>query len=90
MFDFESKSGRGSVMLQIVQGSDGVWKGYMMYTVLKELKGFEEQAGCRRAHGENNSLLDGTIKGNWLDRCQRKVDFIDEEPEVVIIGAGIF
>ena len=39
-------------------------KGYMMYTVLKELKGFEEQAGCRRAHGENDSLLDGTIKGN--------------------------
>ena len=39
---------------------------------------------------ENNSLLDGTIKGNWLDRHQRKVHFIDEEPEVVFIGAGMF
>ena len=51
MFDFESKSSRGFGMLRIVQGSDGVWKGYMIYTVLKELKGFEEQAGYRRAHG---------------------------------------
>ncbi|KAL2049267.1 hypothetical protein ABVK25_010444 [Lepraria finkii] len=59
-----------------------------MYTVLKELEGFEEQALCRRAHGGNNSVHDNTIKGNWLDRRQRKIDFINEEPEVVIIGAG--
>lgn len=88
MFDFESKTGRGSGMLRIVQGNDGVWKGYMVYTVLKELKGFEEKAGTRRAHGGNNSLLGGTIKGNWLDRRQRQGEFLDEEPQVVIIGAG--
>ncbi len=88
MFDFETKTGRGSGMLRIVQGENGVWKGYMMYTVLKELKGFEEKAGSRRAHGGNNSLLGGAIKGNWHDRRQRQLDFLDEEPQVLIIGAG--
>ena len=88
MFEFETKTGRGSGMLRIVQGADGIWKGYMIYTVLKELKGFEEQAAYRRPHGGNNSLLGGAIKGNWLDRRQRQLEFLHEEPQVLIIGAG--
>ena len=48
-FDFEAKTGRGSGMLQIVQGANGIWKGYMI--VLKELKGAKENAGYRRPHG---------------------------------------
>ena len=90
MFSFETKTGRGSGMLRVVQGADGVWKGYMLYTVLKELKGFEEKAGSRRGHGGNNSLLNGGIKGNWQDRRNRQVEFLDEEPQVVIIGAGMY
>lgn len=89
MFDFETNTGRGSGMLRIVQGADGIWKGYMMYTALKELKGFEEKDGHRRPHGGNNSLLGGAIKGNWLDRRQRQREFLDEEPQVLIIGAGM-
>ena len=88
MFSFETQTGRGSGMLRIVQGADGVWKGYMMYTVLKELKGFEEKAGTRRGHGGNNSLLNGGIKGNWQERRQRQIEFLDEEPQVFIVGAG--
>lgn len=89
MFDFETKTGRGSGMLRIVQGADGIWKGYMMYTVLKELKGAEENAGYRRPHGGNNSLLGGAIKGNWQERRQRQLEFLDEEPQILIVGAGI-
>lgn len=88
MFSFETKVGRGSGMLRLVQGSDGVWKGYMIYTALQELKGFEENAGERRPHGGNNSLVGGSIKGNWLERRQRQVEFLDEEPTVLIVGAG--
>ncbi|KAF4627591.1 hypothetical protein G7Y89_g10565 [Cudoniella acicularis] len=88
MFDFETKVGRGSGMLRLVQGPDGVWKGYMIYTALQELKGFEENAGIRRPHGGNNSLVGGAIKGNWLERRQRQVEFLDEEPTVLIVGAG--
>ena len=90
MFDFETNKGQGSGMLRIVQGPDGIWKGYMLYTVLKALKGVEERAGSRRPHGGNNSLLGGPIKGNWLDRRQRQLEFLDEEPQVLIIGAGMF
>ena len=89
MFDFETKTGRGSGMLRIVQGTDGVWKGYMMYTVLKELKGAEEIAGYRRPHGGNNSLLGGAIKGNWQERRQRQHEFLDEEPQILLVGAGM-
>ncbi|KAH8648890.1 putative flavin-containing monooxygenase YUCCA3 [Tricladium varicosporioides] len=88
MFDFETKVGRGCGMLRLVQGSDGTWKGYMIYTALQELKGFEENAGDRRPHGGNNSLEGGAIKGNWLERRERQKQFLDEEPTVLIVGAG--
>lgn len=88
MFTFETKIARGSGVLRIVQGADGIWKGYMVYTVIKELKGFEENIGRRRPHGGNNSLLGGTIKGNWKERRDRQVDFMDDEPQVMVIGAG--
>ena len=88
MFSFETKVGRGKGMLRLVQGADGVWKGYMIYTALQELKGFEERAGELRPHGGNNSLVGGSIKGTWLDRRQRQVEFLDEEPAVLIVGAG--
>jgi hypothetical protein len=88
MFDFETKVGRGSGMLRLCEGSDGVWKGYMIYTCLQELKGYEEHAGWKRPHGGNNSLEGGSIKGNWLERRERQKDFLDEEPTVLIVGAG--
>ncbi len=88
MFDFETSFGFGSGMLRLVQGSDGVWKGHMIYTALKELKGFEEGEGYRRPHGGLEKLPGGITKGNWLERRQRLAEFLDEEPAVLIIGAG--
>lgn len=88
MFSFETHISRGSGIFRIVQDADGVWKGYTVYTVLKELKGFEERIGSRRGHGGNNSLLNGGIKGNWQDRRQRQIEFLLEEPQVLIVGAG--
>ena len=89
MFDFETKTGRGSGMLRIVQDSDGIWKGYLMYTALKEVKGAEENAGYRRPLGGSNSILGGTNRGNWQERRQRQLEFLDEEPLVLIVGAGM-
>jgi hypothetical protein len=88
MFDFQTRVGSGSGMLRLIQNSDGSWKGCMMYTALQDLKDFKENTGLRRAHGGNNSLVDGAIKGNWLERRQRQVEFVDEEPTVLIVGAG--
>jgi hypothetical protein len=89
MFDFDTKVGRGSGMLRLVQGADGIWKGQMIYTALQELKGFEDKAGMRRPHGGNESLIgSAATKGNWLDRRARQLEFLDEEPTVLIVGAG--
>lgn len=90
MFSFETKVGRGKGMIRLVQGEDGVYKGYMLHTSLQELKGFEESSGARRPHGGNNSLSGGVKSGNWLERRQRAVEFQEEQPQVLIIGAGEF
>jgi hypothetical protein len=88
MFDFESEIGSGSGMVRLLEDSNGVWKGCMIYTALQDMKDFKEFSGARRPHGGNNSLLGGTMSENWLERRQRKMGFIDEEPIVLIIGAG--
>lgn len=88
MFDFESGVGSGSGMVRLLEDSNGVWKGCMIYTALQEMKEFKELSGVRRPHGGNNSLIGGTMKENWLERRQRKMEFTDEEPVVLITGAG--
>ena len=88
MLEFETNIGRGSGVLRLIQGADGFWKGYMMYTVLKELKDFKEINGRNRLHGGNNSLLRGSTDGNWQERRHRQINFFDEEPCVLVIGAG--
>lgn len=60
----------------------------MIYTALEELKGFEELTGARRAPGGKNSLAGGVLKGNWFERRQRTSDFVDEDPQALIISAG--
>ena len=88
MFSFDTQIGRGSGMLRLVQDADGTWKCYALYTALTELQGFEEKAGTRRGHGGNNSLLADGINGNWHERRQREIEFLDREPQAMIIGAG--
>lgn len=88
MFYWETSVGRGKGMLRLVQDEAGAWKGYMLYTALQELKGFEEKIGERRPHGGNNSLVGGAVKGNWLERRERQAEFLDDEPAVVCVGAG--
>lgn len=88
MFDFESSSGNGSGMLRLLEDANGTWKGCMLYTALQEMKDFKELVGTRRPHGGISSLIGGAQKGNWLERRQRKMEFVDEEPTVLIAGAG--
>ncbi|GME27838.1 Flavin-containing monooxygenase-like protein [Neofusicoccum parvum] len=90
MFSWETSVGRGKGMLRLVQDEAGAWKAYMLYTALQELKGFEEKVGERRPHGGHNSLEGGpgSVKRNWLERRERQAEFLDEEPQVVCVGAG--
>jgi hypothetical protein len=90
MFDFESEVGSGSGMVRLLEDSNGVWKGCMIYTALQEMKDFKEFSGARRPHGGNNSLIGGAMKENWLEQRQRRMEFKDEDPIVLITGAGEF
>lgn len=93
MFFFETRVGRGVGVLRLTQennssNSTGKWKAYAVYTSLQELKGFEEPLGPRRVYGTLNSMPGGSSKGTWLERRKRQVEFVDEEPQVLVVGAG--
>jgi hypothetical protein len=88
MFDFETEMGSGSGVFRLVQGADGEWKAYAISTMLQQLTDHKEQTGHLRPPGGNNSLLGGSVKGNWSDRRHRQAEFLDEEPVVLVIGAG--
>ncbi|KAM0521301.1 hypothetical protein ACHAPE_002779 [Trichoderma viride] len=84
MFEFESRHGRGKGTIRlVVDGEDGnEWKCYLMHFRLKELKGHEEKIGLRRPGSYDASEY------NWQQRRERQTEFLDEEPTVLIVGAG--
>lgn len=88
MFSFETAFGSGKGMIRLVCLPNGVWKAHMIYTALQELHGCKETAGWHRPHGGNNSLKGGAVEGNWYERRERQREFRDEEPTVLVIGAG--
>lgn len=90
MFFFETRVGRGTGVLRLTQNEDGAWRAYAMYTSLQELKDFEEPLGSKRPEGTIESMPGGLGKGNWQERRQRKIEFLDEEPATLIVGAGMY
>lgn len=85
---FETSVGRGSGVIHLTQNDAGEWKAYAMYTTLQELKEFEEPLGIRRAYGTIETMPGGLNQGNWLERRQRTIEFKEEEPTTLIVGAG--
>lgn len=88
LFHFETKLGKGAGVLRLTQEKPGEWKAFAFYTVLQELTGHEERLGERRAYGTIDSMPGGFSRGTWFERRERQLNFLDEEPQVVIIGAG--
>lgn len=88
MFTFDTTVGTAKGMIRLVCLPNGTWKAHMVYTALQELHDFKETAGDLRPHGGNNSLKGGAIEGNWYERRERQKEFLDDEPEVLLIGAG--
>jgi hypothetical protein len=80
----ETDVGSGSGVVRLAQ-EQGVWKAFTLFTMLKELKGFEPLVGGKRPfgvqHGEHES------RQNWLDRRKVEEGFQDgQDPTVLIVG----
>lgn len=88
MFFFETRVGRGTGVLRLTVDESGVWKAYSVYTSLQELKSFEEPLSAKRADGTIESMPDGLAGGNWAERRKRQIEFQNDEPTTLIIGAG--
>ncbi|GKT81474.1 flavin-containing monooxygenase [Colletotrichum tofieldiae] len=83
MFDFETEVGRGKGMVRLTLEEDDTWKAFMINFTLLEMKGFEEHVGVNRPMGYVD--LKG---GNWREQRDRQSEFLDEDPTVLVIGAG--
>ena len=88
-FSFDTHVGHGSGVVYLTQAEEnGKWKAYSVYTSLQKLNGFEEPLGLRRLDGTIESMPGGNSRGNWLERRQKQVEFVEEDPIVLVIGAG--
>lgn len=85
MFDFETNVGRGKGMVRLALEPDDTWKAFMINFTLLEMKGFEASVGLNRPTGYVDPK-----GGNWKERRERQREFLDEDPAVLVIGAGEF
>jgi cation diffusion facilitator CzcD-associated flavoprotein CzcO len=88
IFKFETAAGRGSGIVRLIPdaGDRNRLKAWTLLTALDELKGFEEQQGTMRPRGQAYSR---DFRGpNWLDQRKAAVQYIDRDPDVLVVGGG--
>ncbi|CAO1638855.1 unnamed protein product [Sympodiomycopsis kandeliae] len=85
MFKFETDVGRGRGVVRLAKEDSG-YKAHALFLGLEEIKGHEVHQYATRPsgveHGEDRAGL------NWQDRRHREQEFLDEDPQVLIVGAG--
>ena len=79
-FEFETLVGLCSGIFRLVPLSDGKWKAHAVFTNLENLKGFPEKTGPLRDANPNH--------GKWAEKRRKEIEFVNEEPKVVIVGGG--
>ena len=80
---FETKAGRGSGLLRLVDG-----KAFTLLTTLDELKGHEEPANDRRPNGVRHGAFRNRV--TWAESRAREATELGYvvQPEVLIVGGG--
>lgn len=83
-YTFDTEAGEGSGIFRIVPvktpGGGLEWKAHSVATNLESLKGFPEAIGSLRNFAPNH--------GKWLDQRQRESEYLDKDPEVLVVGGG--
>ena len=80
---FETKAGRGSGLLRLVDG-----KAFTLLTTLDELKGHEEPVNDRRPNGVRHGAFRDRV--TWAESRAREATELGYtvQPEVLIVGGG--
>ncbi|KAL8281487.1 hypothetical protein RQP46_006171 [Phenoliferia psychrophenolica] len=78
-FSFSTKVGVCTGVVNLLPSTEGVFRAWTLSTVLEGLREFPE---LERPNGR----LDGV--STWAETRARNAAFVDEEPDVVIVGAG--
>lgn len=81
--NFETEVGRGEGKVNLAE-HDGQWKIFTIFTLLQELKGYEEPIHHRREKGVKHG--GDPARKNWAELREVEQEQID--PKVLIIGAG--
>lgn len=88
MFTFETAAGTGKGIVRLVAGEDGKWQAYMMSLILQQLSRFPESIHKNRPNGGSNSLREGEAGGRWKEFREKQQKFMNDNPTVLIVGAG--
>lgn len=83
IFQFETATGRGLGVLRLPAAQPS--KAWVLSTSLRELKGYEEPVGRRRANGGDARVFGGVP---WGRRRELEQTYADREPAVLIVGGG--
>jgi cation diffusion facilitator CzcD-associated flavoprotein CzcO len=88
LFEFETRWGQGRGVVRLAEPVPGSGQvlAWTLMTSLDQLTGFEEPIGSRRPVLTSHARDFGGP--NWLDRRKAEALYDDNEPEVVIVGAG--
>ncbi|KAL9600423.1 MAG: hypothetical protein Q9219_003176 [cf. Caloplaca sp. 3 TL-2023] len=81
--------GRGRGLVKIVRDTkdEAIWKAFILFTTLEELKGYEESVYTRRPTGVDHGAHPGRL--NWQQRRDAEANCeAPFEPAVLIVGAG--
>ncbi|KAJ3574757.1 hypothetical protein NP233_g1540 [Leucocoprinus birnbaumii] len=79
-FDFRTNVGICSGIIRLVPTESGAWKAQLVFTNLEDLIGFPEKIGFLRNPKPNHGL--------WEQERAKELEFLDRDPQVVVIGAG--
>ena len=85
-FDTGIAHGRGYARLVEIPNSPGDVKAFTILTAMKELKQYP-QATARNRSRDDLRMTSRELE-NWRDRRNKARQFLDKDPEVVIIGGG--
>lgn len=83
-FSTELGSGNGVLRLQEAPAGSGQWRAWGLMTSLQELSGYPEH--IRNKRPERVEVR--KAEENWVDKLRREAEFENEEPEVLVVGAG--